>query len=185
MPKTTYLSQTDTLMWMVEADPLLRSTILGVVLLEAAPDWQRLHHRIEEVTHQVPALREKVTPVPLHPTLLRWEPDPAFDLNYHLRRISLPPGSGVPELLDWARSTYAGGFDSSRPLWEFTLVEGVSHDGHPDGAAMILQRSGDDLARARTAFVHQHHRLHAGEAGAAARRIFMKRTVAKLFIDGI
>lgn len=139
MPKTTYLSQTDTLMWMVEADPLLRSTILGVVLLEAAPDWQRLHHRIEEVTHQVPALREKVMPVPLHPTLLRWEPDSAFDLDYHLRRISLPPGSGVPDLLDWARSTYAGGFDSARPLWEFTLVEGVSHEGHPDGAAMILK----------------------------------------------
>ena len=35
MPGTSYLSQTDTLMWMVEADPLLRSTIMGVVLLSA------------------------------------------------------------------------------------------------------------------------------------------------------
>ena len=134
MPDTPYLSQTDTLMWMVEADPLLRSTILGVVLLDAAPEWQRLRSRMEQVTHQVPALREKVVPVPLHPTLLRWEHDDAFDLTYHLRRISLPAGSGVQDLLDWARSTAAGGFDSSRPLWEFTLIEGVDHgDTRGDG----------------------------------------------------
>jgi WS/DGAT/MGAT family acyltransferase len=139
MPGKSYLSQTDTLMWMVEADPLLRSTILGVVLLEAAPPWARVHRRVEEVTHHVPALREKVMPVPLHPTLMRWEPDPDFDLDYHLRHISLPAGSGLQELLDWARSTAMGGFDSARPLWEFTLVEGVGHDGHPDGAAFIMK----------------------------------------------
>ncbi|MCB0986114.1 MAG: hypothetical protein KDB06_15800, partial [Ilumatobacter sp.] len=34
MPDRTYLSQNDTIMWMVEADPLLRSTIMGVVLLD-------------------------------------------------------------------------------------------------------------------------------------------------------
>ncbi len=139
MPNTSYLSQTDTLMWMVEADPLLRSTILGVVLLEAAPPWGRVHRRVEEVTHHVPALREKVMPVPLHPTLMRWEPDPDFDLDYHLRHISLPAGSGLQDLLDWTRSSAMGGFDSARPLWEFTLVEGVHHDGHPDGAAFIMK----------------------------------------------
>ena len=139
MPKNTYLSQTDTLMWMVEADPLLRSTIIGVVLLEAAPPWEQVRRRVEEVTHHVPALREKVVPVPLHPNLLRWEADPDFDLDYHLRHISLPAGSGQQELLDWARSTAMGGFDSARPLWEFTLVEGVSHDGWPQGAAFVMK----------------------------------------------
>jgi len=125
MPEAHYLSQTDTIMWMVEADPLLRSTILGVVLLDGAPEWSRLRSRVEEVTHHVPALREKVLPVPLHPTMLRWEPDPAFDLDFHLRHISLPLGSDLPELLDWARTEAMGGFDLARPLWEFTLVEGV------------------------------------------------------------
>jgi len=139
MPQGPYLSQTDTIMWMVEADPLLRSTILGVVLLEAAPEWARLCARMEEVTHHVPALRDKVSPVPLHPTLLRWVPDPEFELDYHLRRISLPAGSGVQELLDWARTEAVSGFDLSRPLWEFTLVEGVHHDGFADGAAFVMK----------------------------------------------
>ncbi|MDO8389605.1 MAG: wax ester/triacylglycerol synthase family O-acyltransferase [Actinomycetota bacterium] len=139
MPQGPYLSQTDTIMWMVEADPLLRSTILGVVLLEAAPEWARVRNRMEEVTHHIPALREKVAPVPLHPTLLRWIPDPDFDLDFHLRRISLPTGSGVQDLLDWARTATMGGFDVARPLWEFTLVEGVGHDGFLDGAAFVMK----------------------------------------------
>jgi diacylglycerol O-acyltransferase len=135
MPDGQYLSQNDTIMWMVEADPLLRSTIMGVVLLDGAPDWDRLQARVEEVSHHIAALREKVVSVPLHPTTLRWVDDPDFDIGYHLRRIRLPVGSGVQQLLDWARTTAMGGFDSSRPLWEFTLVEGVG----VEGAAFVMK----------------------------------------------
>jgi diacylglycerol O-acyltransferase / wax synthase len=136
MPERTYLSQNDTIMWMVEADPLLRSTILGVVLLRGTPDWQRLFERVDEVTHQVPALREKVVPVPLHPTTLQWVRDADFDLRYHLRHLRLPDGSDVPDLLDWARTTAMGGFDSARPLWEFTLLEGLA-----DGRAAFVMKA--------------------------------------------
>ena len=125
MADAAYLSQNDTIMWMVESDPLLRSTIAAVVLLDDAPDWQRVQRRVDAATRLVPALRAKVVPVPLHPTTLRWVEDPAFELSYHLRRMSLPAGSGVQDLLDWARTTAMSGFDSTRPLWEFTLVEGV------------------------------------------------------------
>ena len=79
MPDGQYLSQNDTIMWMVEADPLLRSTIMGVVLLDGAPDWDRLQARVEEVSHHIAALREKVVSVPLHPTTLRWVDDPDVD----------------------------------------------------------------------------------------------------------
>lgn len=134
MPDTQYLSQNDTIMWMVEADPLLRSTILGVVLLDGVPEWTRLRARVEEVSHHISALRDMVVPVPLHPTTLRWIPDPQFDLDYHLRHIQLPAGSGLQDLLDWTRTSAMGGFDSSRPLWEFTLVEGVG-----DQAAFVMK----------------------------------------------
>lgn len=134
MPDNSYLSQNDTIMWMVEADPLLRSTIMGVVLLDGTPDWGRVRARVEEVTHHVPALREKVMPVPLHPTTLRWVADDTFDLHYHLRHVSLPSGSTEQDLLDWACTEAAGGFDSARPLWEFTLVEGVG-----EHSAMVMK----------------------------------------------
>jgi hypothetical protein len=135
MPEQMYLIQHDTIMWMVEADPLLRSTIMAVVLLRSAPDWDRLFARVDEVTHHVPALREKVVSMPLHPTTLQWVRDADFDLRYHLRHIRLPDGSGEQDLLDWARTAAMGGFDSARPLWEFTLVEGL--DG--DRAALVMK----------------------------------------------
>lgn len=120
-----YLSQNDTIMWMVEADPLLRSTIVGVVVLDRAPTWSDVVHRMEHVVHHVPVLREKVVPVPLHPTTLRWVEDPDFDLSYHLRRVRLPGHPGDQRLYDFARTIAMSSFDRARPLWEFTLVEGL------------------------------------------------------------
>jgi WS/DGAT/MGAT family acyltransferase len=123
--ESPYLSQNDAIMWMVEADPLLRSTIIGVTLLESAPDWPQLVERVERVTRYVPALREKVVQPPLHPTTLRWVVDADFDLSYHLRHVRLPLPGTVQDLLDLVRTNAANGFDRERPLWEFTLVEGL------------------------------------------------------------
>lgn len=120
-----YLSQNDVVMWMVEADPLLRSTIVGITVLDHAPSWDQVTRRVERVTRHVPALRERVMRVPLHPTMLRWAVDPSFDLGYHLRHLVLPPPGTMDELLAFARKSAATGFDKDRPLWEFTLVEGL------------------------------------------------------------
>ena len=122
----TYLSQNDAIMWTVESDPLLRSTIVGVVVLDGVPEWRRVVARMEHVVKMVPELREKVVPVPLHPTTWRWEPDPEFDLQYHLRRAAVPSPGTLREVLDLAHAQASGGFDRTRPLWEFTLYEGLA-----------------------------------------------------------
>ena len=36
------MSEFEALMWRVESDPRLRSTMIGVYLLDCAPDWDRL-----------------------------------------------------------------------------------------------------------------------------------------------
>ncbi len=131
-----YLSQNDAIMWTVESDPLLRSTIVGVVTLDGAPDWDRLVARVEHVTRMVPELRERVVPVPLHPTTWRWEPDPEFDLGAHLRRVAAPAPATIREVLDIARDSAQHGFDRTRPLWEFILVEGLS-----DGTAALVMKA--------------------------------------------
>ena len=46
-----YLSQNDSIMWTVEADPLLRSTVVELVVLDRPPDWDALNERMERVTH--------------------------------------------------------------------------------------------------------------------------------------
>jgi diacylglycerol O-acyltransferase len=132
----TYLSQNDAIMWTVESDPLLRSTIVGVVTLDGVPDWERLVARVEHVTRMVPELRERVVPVPLHPTTWRWEPDPEFDLGAHLRRVAAPAPATMREVLDIARDSAQHGFDRTRPLWEFILVEGLA-----DGTAALVMKA--------------------------------------------
>ena len=66
-----YLSQNDAIMWMVGADPLLRSTIVGLIALDRVPDWETLQARMERVTRSVPVLRQRVVNPPLHPRTQR------------------------------------------------------------------------------------------------------------------
>lgn len=54
--------------------------------------------RLEEVTAMVPRLRDRVAEPPLPGLPPRWEPDPAFDVQRHLRSgaAAEPPGDGHP-----------------------------------------------------------------------------------------
>ncbi|MEJ2131326.1 MAG: wax ester/triacylglycerol synthase family O-acyltransferase, partial [Gammaproteobacteria bacterium] len=52
--------------------------------------------------------------------------DPAFDLDNHLVRISLPSPGGMPELYEFV-GTFAGQrLVRDRPLWKAALVEGLA-----------------------------------------------------------
>ncbi len=132
----TFLSQTDAIMWTVEGDPLLRSTILGVVVLVEAPVWDDVVARMRYVIEQVPALRSRVVRAPLHVGTLEWAPVDDVDLSFHLKRVRLPDDGGMPALLELARAEAARAFDRERPLWEFTLVEGLE-----DGRAAFVMKS--------------------------------------------
>ena len=58
------MSDSDALMWNVERDPLLRSTITGAWLLDRAPDRARLRERAERALHRIPRLRQRVAANP-------------------------------------------------------------------------------------------------------------------------
>lgn len=130
-----YLSQTDTIMWTVEADPMLRSTIMGVAMLTKAPRWKATQQRVRHLIDRVESLRQRVVPVPMRPNSLRWEDVDHVDLDYHLRRVGAPGKGTTRDLLNLARSLAAVPFDRARPLWEFTLVDGL--DG--GGAALLMK----------------------------------------------
>ena len=46
----THLRETDAFAWYMEHDALLRSTVVAVVKLERAPDWERLVGRVDRAT---------------------------------------------------------------------------------------------------------------------------------------
>ncbi len=49
----------------MEKDPLLRSTVVCVLLPEGNPDWERLLERLERVSRVAPGFRHKVVMPPL------------------------------------------------------------------------------------------------------------------------
>jgi WS/DGAT/MGAT family acyltransferase len=129
-----HMSDSDALMWTIEKDPLLRSTIVTVLLLERSPDWPSLVERIERGSWLIPRMRQRVATPLLHSGPPHWSGDPNFDLGYHLRRVRACEPT-LDAVLDLAATAAMAGFDRARPLWEYTLVEGLA-DG---GAAMILK----------------------------------------------
>lgn len=135
MSERRYLSQTDTLMWTVEADPLLRSTIVGVVLLDGAPEWDRFERRVRYAIEQIPAFRQRIRAVPRRSSTLRWEDVEHVELDHHLRRVGAPGKGTVDDVLAMAASIGGTPFDPVRPLWELTLVEHLD-DG---SSALILK----------------------------------------------
>ena len=156
LPETAdvYMRDSDAFSWYMEDDPLLRSTVVGVLVLDDAPDWDRLPERLERVTRQAPGLRHKVVTPPLRLATPRWVVDPDFDPSWHVRRFEAAPPRTMKTVLDFARKTGMAGFDRERPLWELTFIEG--------------------LKRGRTAVVLKiHHSLTDGVGGIEMARLLL------------
>ena len=129
------LNESDALMWTIERDPCLRSTIVAVSMLDRSPDWDRLVERFARACEIIPRLRQRVVETPLRLAPPHWEFDEFFDMNYHLRRTVAPRPGDIRSVLDIAGLMAMTAFDKDRPLWEFTLVEGMEH-----GRAAFIQK---------------------------------------------
>lgn len=148
----------DAVMWGVEDDPLLRSVIILVVTLDKEPDEAELTARVDRMTRENPKMRQIPVGNPLSLVPPRWETDPNFDLNYHVRWQRLPQrGGGLSNVLALAEQICEQDFDQSRPLWETTLVTG--------------------LARGRAAvIVKLHHSITDGVGGLALASVLFDLT---------
>jgi WS/DGAT/MGAT family acyltransferase len=133
------MSDEDALMWHIEKDPILRSTILAVAVFDRPPDWARLRARIERATRVIPRLRQRVLSPPMRIGPPRWAVEPTFDLDFHLRRMRVTEPGDAPTLLDALQPIASASFDRARPLWEFTLFEGL--EGGRAALAMKVHHS--------------------------------------------
>lgn len=119
------MSGSDAVMWAIEKDPMLRSTITTVLLLDSTPDMDTLTRVFDRASRTVPRLRQRVRSNPLSIAPPRWEVDPNFDLRYHLRSAGTIGTGSIRDVLDMAAPIAMQGFDRARPLWEATVVQGV------------------------------------------------------------
>ncbi|HVM07430.1 MAG TPA: wax ester/triacylglycerol synthase family O-acyltransferase [Acidimicrobiales bacterium] len=129
------MSDMDALMWSIEKDPLLRSTITSIALLDGPIDRDRLLDKVERGTRQIPRLRQRPISAPLALAPPKWVVDPNFDIRYHVRFVSTPGTGSLRDLLDFAAPIAMQGFDRARPLWEFVVVENL--DG---GRSALIQK---------------------------------------------
>ncbi len=119
------MSDVDKILWVIEANPQLRSTITAVLFFDQAPDRASLSTRVERATRRVPRLRQRVVSNPYSLAPPRWELDPTFNLSYHLRWSHLGGIGTRTDVLSLAEPIAMQSFDKARPLWEFTVVEGL------------------------------------------------------------
>lgn len=120
------MSDAEALMWNLEKDPGLRSTFLGVTFLDRPPAFDAFRRRMAGAVAQLPRLRQKVAPAPGRLAPPAWVDDPYFDLDFHVRWLGLPGPGTERQLLDLAAVELQDPFDRARPLWRYTIVEGLS-----------------------------------------------------------
>jgi WS/DGAT/MGAT family acyltransferase len=118
------MSDADALMWAIEKDPLLRSTITTVAVFDRSLDRDRFLAAIDRTSRLVPRLRQRVQANPFSVAPPRWEVDPNFDLGFHVRFLRTEGGT-LRDVLDLAEPIAMHGFDRARPLWEVDVIDGL------------------------------------------------------------
>ena len=87
----------------------------------------------------MPRLRQRYLRVPFglnHPV---WVDDPAFDLDYHLRRVGCPAPGTMIELCELICELYAHPLDHTRPLWQIWVIEGL--EGGRVGVLLLIHHA--------------------------------------------
>jgi diacylglycerol O-acyltransferase / wax synthase len=140
------MSDAEGLMWRAEVDPFLSSTFASVSVLDRKPDMARLMRRLERAAHVNPRLHQRVQSAPANVRAPSWVDDPHFDLAFHVRHVALPKPGTMRQLLDFASLVAVDPFDRTRPLWQFTVVDGLR-----GGRSALIQKLHHTISDGETA----------------------------------
>ena len=104
--------------------------VTGVFLVDptVAPrgfSFDQLRALVAKRLHRAAPLRRRLVEVPFGIAPPVWIEDPAFDLDYHVRRACLPSPGSRSELEQFVGEMVGLPLDRQRPLWEIHLVEGL------------------------------------------------------------
>ena len=134
---TVRLDDADALIWAVERDPTLASTVSSLSLFDSRVDPEAFRIRLERATRLVVRMRQRVVGNPLSLSPPRWEVDPEFDLDNHLRVVECPGDGTLRDALDLAAPFNAAPFDKERPLFDMLLIQGI--DGDKDKTGLVMK----------------------------------------------
>jgi len=136
--------------------------VAAVLICDAKPltledgrlDAERIRSFIESRLAGIPRYRQRLARIPVerHPV---WVDDPSFNIQYHVRHVSLPRPGDERQLKRLIGLLMSQKLDHSKPLWETWVIEGL--DG---GRFAILIRS--------------HHSMVDGIAGVSVLRVLLR-----------
>lgn len=106
--------------WLRMDEPTNLMTITGVLVLEDPMDVATLKAIIEERLLGFTRFQQRVRDPEGSP---RWELDPNFDLDQHVRRSALPGAAAQPELKERVGELMSTPLDRTKPLWHMELIE--------------------------------------------------------------
>jgi len=148
------MSDAEALMWNVEKDPWLNPSGATVTIMDRHIDTGSFRRRLARAVATIPRLHQRVVPGlgRLSPPV--WATDPEFDLDFHVRHVSLPSPGTRRQLYDLVALLYSDPFDRTRPPWQFVVIDGL--EGGQGALLMKLHHSisdGNGLVRLSEAYM--------------------------------
>ena len=131
--------------------------------LYSVPDEQKgkfyEHFRafFEGRVHLIPVFGKKLARTVFELDHPGWVDAGELDFDYHLKSAHLPAPGTQEQLEEWVAAEHAVPLDRSKPLWQFTVVEGlkdgraalyskVHHAAIDGGAGMVITQALYDLS---------------------------------------
>ena len=90
--------------------------------------YQAVYRRFASKVGELEPMRRRIVEVPLHLDHPYWIDDPDFDLDFHIRHMSLAPPGRTDQLADQIARIVGRPMDRTRPLWEVYVIEGLEDD---------------------------------------------------------
>ena len=87
------------------------------------------------------SFRQRLVRVPFDLDHPYWIEDPDFDIEFHVRHIALPKPGDWRQLCIQVGRLHARPMDLAKPLWEFTIIEGLDNvEGLPPGCFALVSK---------------------------------------------
>jgi diacylglycerol O-acyltransferase len=97
--------------------------------------------QVESRLHMARTFRQRIVRVPFSLDHPYWIEDKEFDLEFHVRHIRLPAPGDWRQLCIQVARLHGRPLDLSKPLWEFTVIEGLDNiEGLPPGCYAIVSK---------------------------------------------
>jgi len=98
-----------------------------VTLDDGRLDAERIRSFVDSQLRALPRYRQRLARVPVerHPV---WVDDPSFNIQYHVRHVSLPRPGDERQLKRLVGLLMSQKLDHGKPLWEMWVIEGLEGD---------------------------------------------------------